>query len=34
MRTSRRATHSIYGVPTFADSSSEDIAAFDDPVVR
>jgi penicillin-binding protein 2 len=33
-RTARRASRAIYGVPTFADSSREDIAAFDDPVVR
>jgi penicillin-binding protein 2 len=34
MRMARRATHTIYGVPTFADSSKEDISAYDDPVVR
>jgi penicillin-binding protein 2 len=33
-RTARRASRTIYGVPTFADSSKEDTAAYDDPVVR
>jgi penicillin-binding protein 2 len=33
-RTARRASRTIYGVPTFADSSKEDISAYDDPVVR
>jgi penicillin-binding protein 2 len=34
MHMARRASRTIYGVPTFADSSKEDIAAFDDQVVR
>jgi cell division protein FtsI/penicillin-binding protein 2 len=35
VRSTRRASASRYrGVPTFADSSSADITAFDDPVVR
>src|SRR5260370_5521782 len=34
-RSSRRSTPSRYrGVPTFADSTKEDVAGFDDPVVR
>ncbi len=30
----RRASISRYGVPTFADSSKDDVTAYDDPVVR
>src|SRR5260370_15021140 len=33
-RTRRRASRTIYGVPTFAASSLEDIDAFDDQGVR
>ena len=33
-RTTRHASRAIYGVPTFTDSSKDDEAAFDDPVVR
>jgi len=30
----RRSHYSRYGVPTFADSSSDDVTTYDDPVVR
>src|SRR5262245_55175469 len=30
----KRTLHSRYGVPTFADSAKDDIATYDDPVVR
>jgi penicillin-binding protein 2 len=33
-QTVKRASIRYYGVPTFADSSKEDVAAFDDPIVR
>ena len=33
-RARKRATHYRYGVPTYADSTKNDIADFDDPVVR
>ena len=32
--TIKHAAASRYGVPTFADSSKDDVTEFDDPVVR